>query len=329
MDRIAITLACGPYDRTEALRNGAVTVEGVKLTYITLPPEEIFWRMVRYREFHASEMSMCNHIMLTARGDCPFVAIPVFPSRMFRHSSIFVNARSGIHDPRDLIGKRVGTPEYHMTAGLWIRGILKDEYGVRPEDMHWVFAGLESPGRRDRLEFKMPPGVSWEVRSDRTLNDMLVRGEIDALFTARAPSAFVQGSPEVRRLFPDPFSVEVEYYKRTGLFPIMHTVVIRKDVHEAYPWLARSLMKAFEKAKALALQGLWDTATLKCTIPWLIPVLEQHRAVFGNDWWPYGVEANRRTLETMIRYAYEQRLIDRTVEVDALFAPSTLEAHQV
>lgn len=329
MDEIPITLACGPYDRTEALRDGTVRVEGVRLTYVSLPPEEIFWRMLKYREFDASEMSMCNHIMATARGTAPFVAIPVFPSRMFRHGFIFVHAHSGIKTPEDLIGKRMGAPEYHMTALLWIRGMLQHEYGVRPQDVHWVLAGLETPGRRDRIEFTMPAGLSWEAHPDRALSDMLEQGEVDAVMTARAPSCYLRGSPHVARLFEDYLPVEMEYYRRTGLFPIMHTLVIRRDSADRHPWLPQSLFKACVRAKERAAEQMWDTDTLRYMIPWLLPALQQHRAAFGEDWWPYGVEANRHTLETMVQYAAEQGLIERRVELAELFAPSTLSAFKI
>lgn len=329
MNEIPITLACGPYDRTEGLRDGSIRAEGVRLTYISLTPEEIFWRMLKFREFDASEMSMCNHIMATARGTSPFVAIPVFPSRMFRHGCLFVHAHGGIQAPADLIGKRMGAPEYHMTALLWIRGMLQHEYNVRPQDMHWVLAGLETPGRRDRIEFTMPAGLSWESHPDRVLSDMLERGEVDAVMTARAPSCFLRGSPRVTRLFEDYLSVEQDYYLRTRLFPIMHTLVVRKDLDEQHPWLAQSLFKACLRAKERAAEQMWDTDALRYMIPWLLPTLQQHGAVFGEDWWPYGIEANRHVVETMVQYALEQGLIGRPVDVAELFAPSTFSTFKV
>ncbi len=327
--RLPITFACGDYDRTQALRDGSVEVEGVRLTYIALPPEEIFWRMLKYREFDVSEMSLGNHIMATARGAAAFVAMPVFPSRLFRHSFIFINVHSGIRKPQDLAGKRVGLPEYHMTALVWIRGMLQHDYGVRPQDLHWVLAGQEAPGREDRIEFTMPEELSWESRSDRTLSAMLEEGEIDAVMAARVPSCAVRGSPHVARLFPDYPSVEMDYYRRTKLFPIMHTVVIREEIYARHPWVAQSLLKACERAKAAAMERLWATDTLKCTLPWLIPALEQQRDVFGPDWWPYGVEANRHTLEALIRYSHEQRLIERVIDVSELFASNTLTGFKI
>ncbi len=329
MPPLPLTFACGDYDRMRALRDGTVQVEGVQLNYIALPPEEIFWRMLKHREFDASEMSLGNHIMATARGTSPFVAVPVFPSRLFRHSFIFINTHSRISRPQDLAGKRVGAPEYHMTALVWMRGMLQHEYGVRPQDVHWVLAGLETPGREDRIDFRMPEGLSCEFRSDRTLSEMLESGEVDAVMSARAPSCFVRGSPHVARLFGDYAAMEMDYYRRTRLFPIMHTVVIRDDVYAQHPWVAQSFLKACEQAKALALEHLWSTDTLKSMIPSLISVLEQQRDVFGRDCWPYGVEANRHTIKTLIQYCYEQRLTARPVEVSELFAHNTLASFKV
>lgn len=249
---------------------------------------------------------------------------PVFPSRLFRHSFIFINVHSGISRPQDLAGKRVGAPEYHITALAWVRGMLQHEYGVLPQDVRWVLASLETPGREDRIDFRLPEGLSWESQSDRTLSEMLDSGDVDAVISARAPSCFLHGSPRVARLFGDYAAVEMDYYRHTRLFPIMHAVVIRDDVYAQHPWVAQSPLKACEQAKALALEHLWSTHTLRYMIPWLIPVLEQQREVFGRNCWPYGVEANRHTIETLVQYSREQRLIPRPVEVDELFAPTTV-----
>lgn len=329
MEPLRINLACGNYDRTQALMDGSVPVEGVRLNYIAMGPEEIFWRQYKFKEFDVSEVSMCNTIMLAGRGVKDFVAIPVFPSRFFRHSNIFINTRKGIKVPQDFKGKRIGVPEYHMTALLWIRGMLQHEYGVHPEDVHWVLAGLEDAGREDRLPFTMPSRLSWEQHHDRTLTEMLDRGEVDALICARAPSCFTNGSANVARLFPNYWEVEMDYYKRTRLFPIMHSLAIRRDVYDENPWLAPSLLKAFEQAKNHAMNQLWSTGTLKAMIPWLIPVLEQQKSVFEGDCWPYGLEANRPTLETMVQYAHEQGLIERKVAMDELFAPNALSLSKI
>jgi len=325
VEKLHVTVACGDYDRTKALQDGSVQAEGIRLNYIPLQAEEIFWRMGGHREFDASEMSLSNQITMVSRGNAPFVAIPVFPSRFFRHSCVFINADSGIQKPQDLQGKKVGAPEYSITAAVWIRGMLKDDYGVATHDMEWFSGGQEEPGRRERVALKLPPEIKLSpIAADKTLNGMLESGEIHALISARAPSCFVKGSPKVRRLFPNYKEVEVDYYKRTKIFPIMHVLVIRKEVYEQHPWVARSLYKAFCEAKQRAIQAMHVSNTLACTLPWLFAEIEQLKQIFGSDWWPYGIEPNRHTLETLIRYMGEQGLIDRPVKVEEVFAPNVV-----
>ncbi len=325
MEKLHVTVACGDYDRTKALQDGSVQAEGIRLNYIPLQAEEIFWRMGGHREFDASEMSLSNQITMVSRGNAPFVAIPVFPSRFFRHSCVFINADSGIQKPQDLQGKKVGAPEYSITAAVWIRGMLKDDYGVATHDMEWFSGGQEEPGRRERVALKLPPEIKLSpIAADKTLNGMLESGEIHALISARAPSCFVKGSPKVRRLFPNYKEVEVDYYKRTKIFPIMHVLVIRKEIYEQHPWVARSLYKAFCEAKQRAIQAMHVSNTLACTLPWLFAEIEQLKQIFGSDWWPYGIEPNRHTLETLIRYMGEQGLIDRPVKVEEVFAPNVV-----
>jgi 4,5-dihydroxyphthalate decarboxylase len=327
---IEITLACGAYDRTLALRDGRVVPEGVKLNYLPLVPEEIFYRQLRFREFQVSEMSMANYMILQSRGDNPFVAIPVFPSRYFRHGFIWVNAAAGVERPEDLRGKRMGVPEYHMTATLWIRGFLEDEYGVRPQDMHWFEGGENQPGRPSRLDVSAPPGVTIEhIPSHRTLNEMLVSGEIDALMAARYPTAFAEGNPAVRRLFPNYAEVEREYHRRTRNFPIMHCIALRRDVYEAHPWLAASLYKAFQRAKEICLAEMQETSALPLMLPWLLEDLDRTRATIGPDFWPYGLEASRHDVETLARYAHAQGLTARALTAEELFAPNTLSESRV
>jgi len=255
MEKLSLTVACGEYDRTHALQTGAVQPEGIRLTYIPLQAEEIFWRMGHHQEFDASEMSLSNHITMSSRGHSPFVAIPVFPSRFFRHSCIFINTESGIKSPADFKGKRVGAPEYSITAAVWIRGFLNDDYGVRAGDMEWLVGGQEDPGRKERVKLDLPPEIKVDsIPDDKTLNGMLESGEIDALISARSPSSFVKGSSKVRRLFPNYKDVEIEYYKRTKIFPIMHVLVIHKQVYDKNPWVARSLYKRFATPKIMRLR---------------------------------------------------------------------------
>jgi 4,5-dihydroxyphthalate decarboxylase len=325
---VSVTLACGAYDRTLPLALGDVRPEGVDLTYLPMQPEEVFWRMTRHGEFDAAEMSMSSYLVRLARGDRALVAIPVFTSRMFRHSCVWINADSGIQRPEDLKAKRMGVPEYQVTAVVWIRGFLEDDYGVKPSDMRWYRGGLLQPGRVEKLEIS-PPGVELNaIDASRTLSDMLATGEIDALMAPRPPSTY--DGQHVRRLFEDFKSVEADYYARTRIFPIMHTVVIRRDLLERHPWLARSLYDALSEAKQRTLSNLttWPAA-LVTSLPWQLAETEATQAVMGDDFWPYGLEANRKTLETLARYHHEQGLSARQVAVDEMFAESTLDEYVI
>jgi 4,5-dihydroxyphthalate decarboxylase len=324
VDKLFLTVACGDYDRTHALQTGAVEAEGIQMNYITLEAEEIFWRMGHHQEFDVSEMSLSNHISATSRGKSPFLAIPIFPSRFFRHSCVFINTDAGIKDPKNFKGKKIGAPEYSITAAVWIRGFLQDDYGVAAKDVEWWIGGQEDPGRKERLQLQLPPEIKLNsIPDDKTLNGMLESGEIDALISARAPSSFLKGSPKVKRLFSNYKDVEIDYYKRTKIFPIMHVLVIRKEVYDKNPWVARSIYKAFNEAKGLAIRNLnFPTNTLSCTLPWLTWEREQLAAIFGPDWWPYGIEANRHVLEHLIRYMGEQGLLARQLTVEEIFAPN-------
>lgn len=332
MAKISVTLATALYGRTEALRDGSVSVHGVDLICLALPVEEIFWRMLRHQEFHASEMSLSSYLVAVDQGDRDLVAIPVFLYRTFRHGSIFVNTDARIQEPRDLIGKRVGVPEYEITAAVWIRGILEHEYGVRPNAICWYSGGEEQPGRTDKSRLKLSPEISvTPIAAGATLNQWLASGKLDALITARVPSAFVANDPRVKRLFPDYRSVELAYYRKTGIFPIMHVVTLRRDVHEKYPWLAKNLEKAFGAAKAKWEEALFHGAIEHMAMPWMMAELEQELEVFGRDqFWPYGLENfNRKTLETFVLYAYEQGLIQKLWALPELFAKATLDEFRI
>ena len=324
MPPLRITLACGPYDRTEALRTGVVCPEGIDLNYLAIQsPPEMFARMVANQAFDASEMSCAHALIRKGKGEFPFVALPVFPSRMFRHSYIFVNARAGIRGPKDLEGKRIGVPEYSQTAAVWIRGLLQHEYGVALETLHWVVGGVNAPGRPDALVNQPDDEVSITRLQDRTLNDLLVEGEIDALIGARRPVAFGK-DPRVARLFPNYRVMEREYYRKTGIFPIMHTLVIREAFYREHPWIAESLYKAFVEAKAWCLAQMRFSSSLRYTLPWLHADLDEMAEVFGSDPWPYGLEVNRHVLDTLVQYLVEQRLLRHPVPLEELFAPLTL-----
>jgi 4,5-dihydroxyphthalate decarboxylase len=329
MGALRVVFAGGDYDHTRAFADGTIRPEAVDLTYVHLPTEETFWRMQRYQDFDASELGMSGYIGLVARGDCPFVAIPAFVSRTFRHGCLFVNSAAGIQAPADLRGKRVGLPNYGMAAALWIRGMLQHDHGVRPADIEWVQAGLREPGRQQPTRYSLPAEISLRSVMDRPLDQMLVTGEIDALMTARMPPSFLSRDPRVRRLFPDYKEVEQDYYRRTGFFPIMHCVVLRRSLYEAHPWVAPNLLRALEASKQWALERAYDYDALRYPLPWLVPDMEEVRQLMGHDPWPYGVEPNRATLEAMCQYAQEQGLTQRRVAVEELFAPNTLEAFRV
>lgn len=330
MGKIPLTLACWDYDRTRALQDGRAQVEGVELTYLPLRVEEIFWRMLRYQEFDAAELSMGSYLMARDKGAPRFIAIPVFPSRTFRHSCIYIHTGSGIKEPRDLVGKRVGVPEYQITMAIWARGILQHEYEVTPEKMKWFTGGQEQPGREEKLRPDLPRSIDIQaIGPHQTLSSMLERGEIAALVSAHMPSPFVRRSPKVARLFPNFREVERDYYRRTKIFPIMHTLALREEVYERHPWVAQSLVKAFSEAKRICQESMYEFSALKYMLAWSIAEMEEERDLFGEDLWPYGLEPNRHVLETLVQYAYEQGLIKKQFDVSSLFAPSTLEEFKI
>ena len=330
MAKLRLTLACWNYDRTRALADGTVEPDGIDLTCLDLPVEETFFRMLRYREFDAAEMSLSSYAVSLFGAERPFIAIPVFPSRIFRHAAIFVNEAAGITEPKDLAGKRVGNPEYQMTAPVWIRGILADHYGVPVDSATYFTGGEEEPNRSEKLKLDLPPNIRIEpIGPDQTLSRMLAEGDIDALYTARTPSSFRDGSGRVRRLFENYRRVEQEYYRATGIFPIMHTVVIRRELYEANRWVARSLFKAFCDAQRRTYRDLAETAAQKAMLPWANAHYEEARTTMGDDYWPYGLERNRDTLATFLRYSFEQGLSRRQLAPEELFAPETLESFKI
>src|SRR3954465_1673704 len=266
MSKLRLSFACGPYDRTQALRDGTIRVEGVDLNYVNMQPAEIFWRQLQYQEFDASEMSLSNYTTLVASGKSPFIAIPVYPSRVFRHGYFFVNTSTGIKSGADLKGKRGGVPEYSMTAAVYMRGLMQHEFGVKPSDVEWV------QGRHDRLGRKLPADIKLtQAPAGAELGDLLERGEIDFMMTANNPQSFRRGSPKVARLFPDYAAMEKDYYKRTKIYPIMHTVVIQRAIYDRDPWVALSLYKSFCAAKDRSMRMLQDAGSPKASFAWLQP----------------------------------------------------------
>jgi 4,5-dihydroxyphthalate decarboxylase len=330
MARLKLTLACWDYDRTRALADGSVRPEGIDLVYLPLPVEETFYRMLRGREFHCAEMSLSSYVMTLGAARPPFIAIPAFPSRYFRHGCIFVSAKSGIARPGDLAGKRVGVPEYQMTAAVWIRGILADEYELPVDSAEYFSGGLEQPGRAEKIALELPARIKvTPIGKKQTLARMLAEGKIDALYSARAPSTLRTRPAEVRRLFPDYVAAERDYFRRTKIFPIMHTVVIRRDLHDRHPWVAQSLYKAFLASLKKASEGLEQSAALMAMLPWLAQHVEETKRELGPDWWPYGLAPNRHALKTFLRYHQEQGLSKRRFAPEELFAKATLAEFRI
>lgn len=330
MSNLKLSLACSHYDRTRALADGSVRPDGIDLTYLPLSVEEIFFRMLRFAEFDAAEMSLSSYVLSLFASEPPFVAIPVFPSRVFRHSSIYVRSDSDVHEPAQLRGRQVGVPEYQMTAGVWIRGILAEHHELPVESVEYRTGGLENPGRTEKIRLDLRDAIRVRpIAPDQTLTELLLDGEIDALYSARMPAPYSRGDGTLRRLFDDPQALERAYYIRTGIFPIMHTVVIKREVYEDDRWIAQSLTKAFIEAQAQAYGDLYENVALNYMLPWLVDHVQQTRELMGRDFWPYGLPANQNVLRTFIRYSHGQGLVRRELEPADLFVPETLERFSV
>ncbi|HKT17983.1 MAG TPA: hypothetical protein VJR47_08080 [Stellaceae bacterium] len=329
MAPLNLTLGCWQYDRTRALADGTVRPEGIELTYSTRPQVgEIMERALK-GEYDVTELGITYYLRSLEAPDPPFIAVPVFPNRLFRHGTIFINTRAGIKEPRDLIGRKVGElHRYGHDAGIWAKGALSDDYGVPAESFTYHVGALDKPAAHgDWAAPAAPEGVRIHpLGHGQTLDAMLEAGEIDALFSAWIPPSLRAGSANVARLFTDYESVERDYFRRTGIFPIMHTVVIRRQVYDRHPWVARALLAAFQKAKDVA-ENAYRAGSVFFTpglmIPWVAALQDRNRALLGDDFWPYGVERNRKVLETVLRYHREQRLLARDWSVDDLFASET------
>ena len=329
MAKLSLSVAVGDYDRTRPLIDGSVQIDGVEPAIMTLTPEEIFFRAFRHQEFDICELSFSSYTLKVANGDCPYVAIPAFVSRAFRHTSICVRTDRGIRTPKDLIGKRIGTPEYQLTANVWARAILQDDFGVKPSDITWVRGGLEEPGRPEKISVILPADIRVEsAPPDRSLNDLLQAGEIDGFMGPRAPSCFGR-HPQVGWLFEDPTAAAIESYKRTGIFPIMHVVGIRKSLASAHPWLPAAVFKAFQQAKSAALDKLHDTSATKVMLPFVEEQLVAAKRLMGEDYWSYGVAPNRKTIESFLKHHNAQGLSKGLVTIDQLFFPSTYETVKI
>lgn len=324
MTRLPFTLACGFYDRTDALRSGEVVPEGLDLVYVPIQsPPELFARMVHKESFDAAEMSTSLYMQLRSQGDFPFVALPIFPSRMFRHSYVFVRDDAGIDTPADLAGKRIGVQEYHQTAAVWIRGILQNYYDVDFSGVQWFEAGVNAPREPDPVVDRRPAGpLDIQFVAGRSIDDLLVAGDIDAYFGARKPKSVGKGA--VRRLFRDARTEERAWFQRTGIYPMMHTIVVREPVLQRHPWVAESLVKAFDAAKRQSLEQARFSGTNRYMLPWLQDDLDEIDELFGGDPYPYGLEPNRTALEALAGFLAQQRFLPTAPVVDEMFAPLVL-----
>jgi len=326
VSKLKLSIAIGPYDRVRPLVDGEVQIEGVDPTFMLQEPEEIFFRAFRHADYDICELSLSSYSVKTAAGTSPYVAVPVFPSRAFRHTSVYVNANAGINKPEDLKGKRIGVPEYQLTANVWVRLLLEEDYGVKPSDVTWVRGGYEDPTRVEKITLNLPADVKLENAPEgKTISGMLEAGEIDALIGPRAPSCFDRGSPNVKYLFDNPQVVAADWYRRTKLFPIMHTLGIRRTLVEQHPWLPMSVTKAFEKSKAVALARLTDTSATKVTLPFIEDQLRAARKLMGEDFWSYGFAANEHAMNCFLKRHHEEGLSSRLLDAKELFHPASLE----
>lgn len=319
----------GDYDRTRALFDGRVQIDGVDPIYMLLNPEEMFFRAMRSMDFDIAELSFSSYLVKHSKGDCPYIAIPVFLSRAFRHTSIYVR-KDRIKNPEDLKGKRVGLPEYQLTANVWARAILQDDFGVRPEDVTWVRGGIDTPGRPEKIKLQLPANVKVEAAPEgKTISELLDHGDIDGFIGPRPPSRSALANPNIGWLFDDPTAVAKDYYRRTGVFPIMHVVGIRKELAAQHPWLPGAVFKAFTQSKAAALALLSDTSATKVTLPFVEEQLKAARETMGDDYWSYGVAPALKTLETFVRHHHSQGLSARLMSPDELFHPATYETYSI
>lgn len=327
MSKLQITFASCPYDRLNPIITGRVPIEGCEVNFFPLRPEELFPRVYHTQDFDVTELSASSHILTSLRGDTNYIGIPAFVSRVFRHGDIYIRTDRGIRTPQDLRGRIVGVPEYQMTAALWIRGILSDEYGVKASDIRWRNGGLQRPGRGERTPISLPSTIELEtIGPDKTLSGMLADGEIDALITAVRPQCFSQGAPNVDRLFPDYRAAEEAYYRKTRMFPIMHMMGVRRSLAEEHPWLPGSILKACLQARNIALDEMHSTGMFYAMLPWLSDDIARAEAVMGPNMWPYGATANHKELEAMLRWSHEQGLAPRHGKVEEIFAPGLTEA---
>ena len=329
MSKLQLSVAMGDYDRTRALFDGRVLIDGVDPVFMLLNPEEMFFRAMRSMDFDIAELSFSSYLVKHAKGECPYIAVPVFLSRAFRHTSIYVR-KDRIHKPEDLRGKRIGLPEYQLTANVWARSILESDFGVKPDEVTWVQGGIETAGRPEKIKLELPPNIKIESAPEgKTISQLINDGDIDGFIGPRPPSKFALQNPNVRWLFDDPTAVAKDYYARTGVYPIMHILGVKKELAERQPWLPNALLKAFTQSKKAALDLLEDTSATKVTLPFVEEQLKAAKESLGEDFWSYGVPPARKTLEMFVKHHHSQGLSPRLMKVEELFHPSTYETYSI
>lgn len=329
MSNVHLTVAMGDYDHVRDFTQGVVRAEGIDITHLKLSVEELFYRFTKFREWDVSEMSFGKYAALISQNDKSLSAIPVFPSRAFRFSSIYIRRDGPVKTVQDLAGKRVGIPEWAQTAAVYTRGYLMHEIDIALTDIEWVQAGVNQPGRAEKVGLKLPAGVRYRNVPDRSLSQMLLAGELDAVMSARPPAPFTEGHPNVTRLFGDYRSAEEAYWRKTGIFPIMHVVAVRSAVLHEHRWAAMNLYQAFEEAKNRSLARVADPTASHVPLPWGFAYAAGVRELFGDDFWPYGIEPNRPTLEAFLQFAHEQGVCHRRVAPEELFAPEVQSRYRI
>lgn len=329
MAKLRLTIAISDYDHVRDFANGVVTADGIEANFLTLSIEEIFQRFIGFREWHVSELSYGKYVSLISQGDDSLIAIPVFPSRVFRLSSLYVRPDGSVSGPEDLAGRKVGVPEWAQTAAIYTRGYLNHQLGIPLADIEWIQAGVNNPGRKERVRLNLPESVSLTPVADRSLQDLLLAGDIDAIMTAHPPQRFEDGSGDIVQLVGNYHEAEKAYFKITGIFPIMHAVVVRRDVVDDNPWVLRNLFTAFEEAKKRSVDRAFELTASRFPIPWTAYHAAQSAEMFGEEYWPYGAEPNRTTLEAFLQYAHEQGVCHRRLSIDDLFPESVLSRFRV
>ncbi len=329
MSELKITLACSEYDHVVDLLTGAVRVKGVDLNCLTLTTEELFFRTTRFQDFDVAEMSFARYVAMLASGNDSLVGLPVFPSRMFRQSAVFVQADSTIASPADLDGARIGVPEWAQTAGVYVRGWLSEDEGVDLKSVDWFQGGVNDAGREETFTQEIARDFKITRVKDRSLTDMLLAGDLDALIAAPPPAIVEQGDTRIRPLINDSSQVEEAWFNKTGIYPIMHLIVLKREIYESEPWVARNLYTAFESARINSLERLRTRNASRIALPWAHDAIARAERVFGHDWFPYGVEANRPSLDAFVRYAASQGLCAAPVTVGDLFPERVLQSHRV